>query len=293
MSHTYQKPHREIIQMSPNDSFLVFDRTKDYFDYPIHYHPEYELNFISNAPGVRRVVGDSLEEIGDKELVLVGPNLYHVWEHYNCKSTHIHEITIQFQDNLFHKELLNRAILKPIREMFERANHGILFSRETCLALEPRLKKVSKLDSMDYFLEIFSILYDLSISRNQRMLSTTSVEPENYEHSEKLKRLHHFIEKNYDSKISLSSVAELLNMSMVSFNRFIKKRTGKTFVEYLNDIRIGYASRRLIEKDQSISEIAYSCGFNSIANFNRIFKKSKGCTPTKYREDFLGIKRVL
>ncbi|WP_298930939.1 AraC family transcriptional regulator [uncultured Allomuricauda sp.] len=293
MGHIFQKPHREIIQMSPQDSFLVFDRTKELFDYPIHYHPEYELNFISNASGVRRAVGDSLEEITDKDLVLIGPNLYHVWEQHKCESKKIREITVQFHDNLFQEEFLSRGIMKPIREMFERANHGIVFSRNTCLALEPRLKKVSKLDSIDYFLEIFSILYDLSISRNQRMLSTTSVEPENYEHSEKLKRLHQFIEKNYDSKISLSNVSNLLNMSSVSFNRFIKKRTGKTFVEYLNDIRIGYASRQLIEKDQSISEVAYSCGFNSIANFNRIFKKNKGCTPTKYREDFLGIKRVL
>lgn len=293
MSNVYQKAHREIIQMSPNDSFLVFDRTKDSFDYPIHYHPEFELNYISNAPGVRRVVGDSLEEISDKDLVLVGPNLYHVWEQFNCQSKEIHEITIQFQDDLFHHDFLRRSILKPVKEMFERANHGILFSRSTCLALEPRLRRVSKLDSMDYFMEIFSILYDLSISRNQRMLSTTSVEPENYEHSEKLRKLHEYIENNYDSRISLSSVSDLLNMSSVSFNRFIKRRTGKTFVEYLNDIRIGYASRQLVEKDRSISEVAYSCGFNSIANFNRIFKKSKGCTPSKYREDFLGIKRVL
>lgn len=293
MKHNYQRAHREIIQMSPQDSFLVFDRTKEFFDYPMHYHPEYELNFILNAPGVRRVVGDNLEEITVMDLVLIGPNLNHVWEQHKCKSTKIHEITIQFHDTLFQTEFLNRTIMKSIKEMFERSNHGIVFSKKTCLELEPKLRRVSKLDSMDYFLEIFSILYDLSISRNQRMLSTTSVEPENYEHSEQLKVLHQFIEKNYDSKITLSSVSNLLNMSSVSFNRFIKKRTGKTFVEYLNDIRIGYASRQLIEKDRSISEIAYSCGFNSIANFNRIFKKSKGCTPTKYRDDFLGIQRVL
>jgi AraC-like DNA-binding protein len=82
-------------------------------------------------------------------------------------------------------------------------------------------------------------------------------------------------------------------MSPVSFNRFIKKRTGKTFVEYVNDTRIGFASRWLIEEKLSIAEIAYKCGFNNIANFNRIFKKSKKCTPSHYREEFSGIKRVL
>ncbi len=82
-------------------------------------------------------------------------------------------------------------------------------------------------------------------------------------------------------------------MSNVSFNRFIKKRTGKTFIEYLNDVRIGYASRKLIERDLSVSEIAFMCGFNNIANFNRVFKKNKNRTPTKYRQDFSGIKKVL
>ena len=81
-------------------------------------------------------------------------------------------------------------------------------------------------------------------------------------------------------------------MTPISFNRFIKKRTGKTFIEYVNDTRIGYASRWLIEKELSISEIAYLCGFN-IANFNRVFKKAKNCTPSEYRLEFRGIKRVL
>ena len=70
------KIHREITPLSMEDSFLVFDRVKDNFDFPIHYHPEYEINFIQNGKGVKRVVGDHIEEIDDVELVLVGPNLY-------------------------------------------------------------------------------------------------------------------------------------------------------------------------------------------------------------------------
>lgn len=105
--------------------------------------------------------------------------------------------------------------------------------------------------------------------------------------------IYEFIQENYSSKITLSEVSELVNMSPVSFNRFIKKRTGKTFVEYVNDTRIGFASRWLIEEKLGITEIAYKCGFNNIANFNRIFKKNKKCTPSQYREEFSGIKRVL
>lgn len=293
MVQSYQKPHHEIMQMTAHDSFLVFDRIKEVFDFPMHYHPEIELNYISGGKGVRRVVGDNLEEIDDKELVLVGPNLHHCWEQHNAVKKQMREITIQFSNNLFETSFLSRAILRPIKDMFFRANHGIAFSCEACLQVEPRILGLSKMDGIDYFLEIFSILYDLSISRNQRILSTSTVEPDKFEHNQKLNILSDYVRKNYDSKISISDVCELLNMSNGTFNRFIKKNTGRTFVDYLNDLRIGFATRLLIEKDRSISEIAYLCGFNNIANFNRRFKKNKGCTPTEYKREFLGIKRIL
>ncbi|PCJ92277.1 MAG: AraC family transcriptional regulator [Flavobacteriaceae bacterium] len=288
-----KKVHREITPLSSEDSFLVFDRIKDNFDFPVHFHPELELNFISNAKGVRRVVGDSIEEIDDLELVLVGSSLYHGWEQYHCTSKKIREVTIQFHEDLFDKAFLSRNIMKPLKDMFDRSAHGILFSKATTRNIKSRILIVSKLAGIDYFMELLSILYDLSISRNQRLLSTTTIYLENFENSDKIKLLYDYVQKNYASKITLSEVSELLNMSNVSFNRFIKKRTGKTFVEYLNDVRIGYASRWLVERDCSISEIAFLCGFNSIANFNRVFKKAKKTTPTNYRQDFSGIKRVL
>jgi len=288
-----KKIHREITPISNQDSFLVFDRVKDIFDYPIHFHPEYEINFIENGKGLRRIVGDSMEEVSDLELVLVGPNLFHGWEQHQCTRKNMHEITIQFHNDLFDRSFLNRKIMKPIKDMFDRSAHGILFSEQDVQPVIPRILKVSKLEGIDYFLELFSILYDLANSRNQRLLSTTTIYMESFENSDKLKLLYDFVQENYAARITLDEVSELMNMSSVSFNRFIKKRTGKTFVEYVNDVRIGYASRWLIEKDLSISEIAFLCGFNSIANFNRVFKKNKARTPTKYRQDFSGIKRVL
>ncbi len=285
--------HREITQLAPEDSFLVFDRVKSDFDFPIHFHPEYELNFIHNGKGVRRVVGDSLEEIDELELVLVGPNLVHGWELHNCTNQTIHEITIQFHNDLFDNKLLSRRIFKPIKDMFNRSNHGILFSKKITKEVMPRIMKLSKIDSIDYFLELISILHDLSNSRSQRLLSTYISENKNFENSEKIKVIYEYVQENFSKKITLAEISELVNMSPVSFNRFIKKRTGKTFIDYMNDTRISYATRWLIETDLSIGEIGFKCGFNNIANFNRVFKKVKNCTPSDFREEFKGIKRVL
>ena len=285
--------HREITQLTPKDSFLVYDRVKDDFDFPIHFHPELELNYIKNGKGVRRIVGDHIEEIPDIELVLVGPNLPHVWELHACECKKIHEITIHINNDLLDDKLLDRKIFKPIKDMIARSYHGILFSEKTAQEMAPRLKKLSKIAGIDYYLEFVSILYDLSNSRNQRMLSTFVSQKKEFDNSSKIKIVYDYIQANFQNKISLNEISELINMSPISFNRFIKNRTGKTFVNYVNCTRISYATRLLLEEELTIGEISYKCGFNNIANFNRIFKKTKNCTPSEFKNEFNGIKRVL
>ena len=285
--------HREITQLSHSDSFLVYYRVKGDFDFPLHFHPEYELNFIHKGSGVRRVIGDHIEEINDYELVLVGPNLPHCWEIHNCTNKEIHEITIHIHKDLLDENLLSRRVFKSIRDMLNRSLHGILFSEKTVKEVMSRLFELPKISGIDYFLEFISILHDLSISRNQKLLSTSFSNYNDFENSDKIKKVHEFVQRNFQRKISLDEISELVNMTAVSFNRFIKKRTGKTFVSYVNSMRISYASRLLLEADLSVGEIAYKCGFNNLANFNRMFKKLKKNTPSEFRTEFNGIQKVL
>lgn len=285
--------HREITQLSPEDSFLVYERVKDDFDFPIHFHPEYELNFIYKGQGVRRIIGDHSSDITDVELVLVGPNLTHGWELNTCTCKEIYEITVHIQQDLLDDKMLSRRIFKSIRDMLNRSRHGILFSSKTTMEVMPRLMILPKLHGIKYYLEFISILHDLAKSGDQTLLSNQFSEMNDFQNSEKIKKVYEFIHDNFHRRIGLDEISKLVNMSPVSFNRFIKKRTGKTFVSYVNDTRISYASRWLIESDKGISEISYDCGFNNIANFNRIFKKSKNCTPTEFRKEFSGMQRVL
>lgn len=285
--------HREITQLSPEDSFLVFERVKDDFDFPIHFHPEYELNFIYKGEGVRRVIGDHSDSIKDLELVLVGPNLVHGWQLHECSCKEIYEITVHIHQDLLSDKMLSRRIFKSIRDMFQRSKHGILFSEKTTLAMMPRLMILAKLNGIKYFLEFISILNDLANSEDQVLLSTQSAVQHDFQNSERIKKVYEFIQANFNRRITLEEISSLVNMSPVSFNRFIKSRTGKTFINYVNDTRISFATRWLIETEKSISEISYACGFNNIANFNRIFKKAKNCTPSEFRKEFVGMKRVL
>lgn len=283
---------REITPLSPGDCLLVFDRIKSKFDFPVHFHPEYELNLIRNAADAERIVGDHQGRTGELELVLVGPNVYHGWNNGTCKSSEIHEITIQFHRDLIHDNLLARNMMKPIRDMLNNASRGILFSEQTINQISPTLQKLAQKNGIEAFIELISILHILSVSENQKLLCSGNLNSTDFENSDRIRLVCEYIEANYQDKIKVEDVAGILNITETSFNRLIKKRTGRSFVEFLNDYRIGFATRWLTETNQTIAEIAFSCGFCNISNFNRIFKKLKNCTPGHYRENFSGIKRV-
>ena len=278
---------REITPLTQSDCFTIFSRVKSEFDFPMHCHEELELNFIMNAKGAKRVVGDHIDEIDDLELVLVGSNLPHVWQTHKCKSKEIREITIQFHKDLFDDKFLRRNQLSFIRNMLEKSARGILFSTQTIEQIKPRLMILNQKQGFDSVLELLSILHDLSISRNMHTLSdATFSNAELSYNSRRIERSIEYMNQNFQKPITLTEVAKLANMTDVSFSRFFRSRTGITFMDSLLEMRLGHASRLLIDTTQSVAEVAYNCGFNNICNFNRLFKKKKGCTPKEFRESY-------
>lgn len=279
---------REITPLTQGDCFTIFYRTKNSFDFPLHHHDEFELNFIQNAAGAKRVVGDHIDEIEELELVLVGPNLPHGWFDYKQKTGEINEITLQFHRDLFDDKFLHRNQMSFIRHMFERSLRGILFSAETAQVIMPRLQKLTQKNGFDSVMDLLCILHDLSTSRNLRTLSntvSTNSEIGAY-NSRRIERIMQYLNQNFDKNISLGDAAKIASMTEVAMSRFFKLRTGKTFIDTLNEIRIGHASRLLIDTTQSINEVAYRCGFNNMSNFNRIFKAKKACTPKEFRQSY-------
>ncbi|WP_419869685.1 AraC family transcriptional regulator [Chryseobacterium sp. CT-SW4] len=283
---------REIVTIFPDETFMVFDRVKNTFDFPIHYHPEIEINFILNGKGNKRVVGDHIGEIDSIELVMVGPNLPHCWDNYRCKTKRIREITVQFNQDFFEESLMKRRIMKPIDDLVKSSIRGVLFSKETAEKLKERFLNISKLKGFELFMEMMHILHELATAEDTTILSSYSVEQETFVDNDSMKVIHDYVHTNFERKITLEEVASVTNMSIVTFNRFIKKRSGKTFVNYLNEIRVGYAARWLVEKDLTVSEVAFEAGFNNMANFNKIFKSIQKCTPSEFKAQFTGIKKI-
>ncbi|MBQ9184640.1 MAG: helix-turn-helix domain-containing protein [Bacteroidales bacterium] len=279
----------EITKLSDQDCFYIVERYKSEFDYPLHGHEDYELNFIERGKGLRRVVGDSVEEVGEYELTLVtGKDLAHVWEQGTCSNPAVREITIQFSPKLFSEELLSRRQFESIKQMLKRAELGLNFSLQTIMKVYSRLDSLPSVpDAFDQVLSTFKILYELSLATDSRVLASSPMAqiapgPQ----SRRVNKVREYISENYASELSLEKMAEMVGMAPTAFSRFFKIHTNRTLMEYILDVRLGNAARMLIDTSKSISEICYACGFNNLSNFNRIFKKRRGYTPRDFRALF-------
>lgn len=287
----------EITPLSDKDCFYIADRYKTEFSYPLHKHDEYELNFIINAPGVRRIVGDSIEEIGDYDLVLIANgNLEHVWEQNRCTSESIREITIQFSPNLFFSNFLDKNQFHSIKQMIDKAQYGLSFPVECILKVYPLLDKLAK-ESANFYsvLDFLSLFHELSLfSEKARSLSNSSyAKAEVSSDSRRISKVQNHIHNSFKENITLHDLADLAGMSPVSFSRFFKLRTGKSVSDYIIDIRLGNACRLLVNSQLSIAEVGYNSGFNNLSNFNRLFRKKKMCSPKEFRANYRKTKFII
>ncbi|MCI2081565.1 MAG: AraC family transcriptional regulator [Bacteroidales bacterium] len=273
----------EVTPLLKDDLFVLLNNAQAKFDYPVHFHSDYELNLVLNTSG-KRIVGDSVEDFEKKDLVLLGPGIPHKWKAPTHGDTRV--ITIQFQDKIYDSFLMNKRVCQPIRELLARSSRGVAFSGNTLNVMTEKLFALSDALGFNTMLDFYGILYYLSMSEDQRLLTSASYDSTllvRESKSRRIEKICRYIEQNYMQEITLSDISGLVNMSESAASHFFKKRTGRSFITYLTDFRIGAVSRMLIETTRSIADIAYNCGFANLSNFNRIFKKYKNQTPAEYR----------
>ena len=279
----------EITPLMGKDVLYIADRRKKEFTYPIHNHEVYELNFVEHAAGVRRIVGDSSEVIGEYDLVLItSPDLEHVWEQHECKSEEIREITVQFDFPMGEDSFLGKTPFLPMQKMLNEARKGLCFPVSAIMRVYDKLDTLSSIKEGFYaVMQFLTILYELSKCGGARSLASSSFAKIAVEDdSRRILKVKNFISKNFMDEIRLAQLADIAGMSPSAFSRFFKLHTGRNLTDYIIDMRLGAASRMLVDTSRSISEICFCCGFNNLSNFNRIFKKKKGCSPSEFRENY-------
>ena len=272
---------QEIVPIHKEDLFIILNHPNAKFDYPVHYHPEYEINLVMGCTGTR-VVGDSEEAFGPTDLVMVGPSLPHAWK---SKDVTNHVITIQFSQELSQYPMLSKRIFAPIRQLLQDAENGLSFEGPEQESIKEQIISLTRMQGFQSVTAFLNILSTMANANRKRLVSGLfESDLGSSTKSRRIAKVCEYIDQNLDKDLSLAEVAALVNMSESAFSHFFKKRTGLSYINYVNNQRIAKACTLLSDTTLSASEICYDCGFNNKSNFIRIFRKKKNMTPIEYRK---------
>lgn len=281
---------REITPIGDEDLFIVMNHPHAKFDYAGHFHSEYEINLVINGRG-ERIVGDCIEEFEGTDLVMIGPNVPHRWTTGDGSAV-MHVVTIQFPKETLDYRILCKKIFHPIRQLCNDAFRGIVFSEPARRQLQAKILDLTGKQGFDSAMAFFGILHTMAQAEGRRFLLDDNFEANTAIRESKSRRINQvisYIQEHFAEEITLAAMADTVGMSESAFSHFFKRKTNRSFIDYLNDIRIGHASKLLYETTHTVSEVCYASGFNNISNFNRIFKRKKGSTPSEYRNSIQSI----
>lgn len=257
-----------------------------------HYHAQLELLYISKSTGIR-FVGDSVSHFSAGELVLVGSHLPHLWRndpsyYKENDAGSVKTIIIKFTKDFIGEGTFKNPVFSGINDLFEQSNFGISFGKTCSQCLNDELINIVDLSPTEQSIKLLDILYRLTLADDKKILSSTDMRQYSQESSHRIANVLKYISDNYSEEIGLKDVADIACMTTNSFCRYFKKMTNKSFVDFLNEIRIRNASRLLVQNDMHVSEACYIVGFKSITNFNYQFKQIIGTNPKNYRDSIKG-----
>lgn len=269
-----------------DNSFSMMVRPCIDLVFPYHMHPDFQLNFVVDGKG-KRIVGDHSEEYEIGDLVLLGPNLPHYWTYdkdYLADRGKGEAIIIHFNKNFAGSDFINKPEAKPILELLEKAYRGLRIKGSCRKKIGENLLLLKKSSPLTRLVTLINVLTEISQSQELDYLAGPAYENKKESEQElKIKRITNFMANHYDdNELSLDKLANMASMSSTSFSKYFKKHTGQNYIEALTGIRLSEASKLLGNSDLSIAQIAHSCGYNNLSNFNKLFKTHYKCTPKEF-----------
>ena len=273
----------EKISHDRNRSFALFEFQSRRFNCPFHYHPEIELTLIAGSSG-HRYVGDHVGRFAPGDLVLMGPDLPHMYINDATFSGQARSIVLQFLPDCLGTDFFRLGELKGVRHLLERSRVGLAFHGRTRDKVAPLLMQMNGLEGIARLLALLNILEILARSKEFRVLASPTYSPSlALYQGERINRVCEFVSRKFKEGITQSEAARTARMSAPSFSRFFRRATNRTFRAFLNEVRIGHASHLLLETDQTVAEVCYDSGFGNLSNFNRQFLKLRKVSPRAYR----------
>jgi AraC-like DNA-binding protein len=279
------------IIINEGSSFIAKRLELPRFDNGFHFHPEYELKYVIQSKG-KRFIGDSVENFGEGDLVLVGPDIPHYWNndpvYYENDDLSATAFLVMFSENCLGVDFFFLPEMSPLKEFLYRAKGGICFPGAEKSVIPEKLNNLVLCDGPLRVILLLDILYDLSRTECRPILTESFINDlpilSNSDRSVgRLKKVHEYVIANFQRRILIQDVAEIASMTPHAFCKYFKRSTKKTFMTFLTELRVCHARKLLIENGQSVSDICYESGFENLSNFNRKFKEITRMTPKEFR----------
>lgn len=275
------KPHIQKLPLSEHCSFVADRFITPHFETPWHCHAEYELVLIIKGNG-KKFIGNHVSDYEEGSLTFLGPDLPHLFR--KAEEQDIGgSLVIHFKEDFLGKDFKYIPEMQKINLLFQKSGMGLQIYGSTRDIISRKMNEMVGLKGMERLNCLLSVLNILSDSTEYELLSSPDIRGQNVKDNDRLNKVFDYLMTNFKEEIQLEKVAEIANMSYSGFCRYFKNRTKKNFSHFVNEIRIGYACKRLMESDISIAEVCFESGFNNITNFNSQFKKIIKCTPHQFQ----------
>jgi AraC-like DNA-binding protein len=278
------RPSRESVPSSPYLSWHHNIRREPRFAFDWHYHPEYELTLIVSGSG-RRYVGDRVDEYAPGDLVLVGAETPHTWE--SGEAAWHEAVTLQFQHDVFGAGLFSRPEFQRVQRLLDRTALGLRFTGAGAEDIATVMLGLSDLDPARRSVRLLEILVSLSELDAAALATHSLITRVDAAARRRIDLAIGYVHRDYAGEVSVRRAAALVSMTPDAFSRFFRVHTGRTFTDYVNDVRLAEACRRLVEEeDSAIGDISAGCGYQNLSHFNRRFRLRNGMSPREFRRHF-------
>jgi len=274
------KPIFEKIDVSKDEGIHAFIFEGEYFDMPLHFHPEYELTLILESSGIR-YVGNNISDFESGDLVLLGGNLPHCWKNEKDHLGTVKSLVVQWEKNILH----DLSLFKPIEDLLIESERGLKLNHDIHKEEILLMHQLIKVKGIRRYLVFIELLHALALKKEYIPIAGDSY---SYDLSTttttRLEKVQSYVHEHFHEKIKLKEVASYLHMNEQAFSRFFSKKMRKPFFLFLNEYRVNRASRLIFETDLQMGEIAFQCGYESLPFFYKQFKKFKGYSPLEFRK---------
>jgi AraC-like DNA-binding protein len=278
----------------PSQIFVVRRLQEKHFDPVWHAHYEYQLFVVLKGHGTR-FIGDSIKTFKSGELIFTGPHLPHIWrsdEAYFSRKSNLHTegIVIYFNENFLGEHILEKEEMVVLMKLFSRSKRGLEFYGAKKNLVIAMIEELTRLQGIPSVIQLLKILDMLASSKEYHYISSRGYdEILNQSETDRLNMVYEYVLKNFRQRIALGELAEMLHMTPTSFSRYFSMKNNKPFSRFVSEIRIRHACKLLTETENTIEQICYECGFNTLSNFNRKFREIMLKKPSQYKKEFMSL----